>query len=67
MIVKVPIKWLEIAGNTVIAPDLRGVPGVEFSAFIDKNDTHIIVEVQGDLGDVTVPIFNSEEEAKASL
>ena len=67
MIVKVPIRWQEIAGKTVITPDLRGVPGVEYSMFIDKNDTHIIVDVMGNFGDVTVPIFNSEEEARATL
>lgn len=67
MFVKVPIRWQEIAGKTVIAPDLRGVEGVEWSSFIDKNDTHLIVEIGGNIGTVTVPTYETKEEAIASL
>lgn len=67
MFVKVPIRWQTIAGNTVIAPDLRGVEGVEWSSFIDKNDTHLIVEVGGNIGTVSVPVYETKEEAIQSL
>ena len=67
MFAKVPIRWQEIAGKTVITPDLRGVEGVEWSSFIDKNDTHLIVEVGGNIGNVTVPVYETKEEAIQSL
>ena len=67
MIVKVPIKWQTIAGNTVLTPDLRGVEGAEFATFIEKNDTHMIVEVEGSLGNISVPIYNTKEEGVQSL
>lgn len=67
MIVKVPIKWMTIAGNQVLTPDLRGVEGAEFATFIEKNDTHMIVEVDGNIGTVSVPIYETKEEAINSL
>ena len=67
MIVKVPIKWMTIAGNQVLTPDLRGVEGAEFATFIEKNDTHMIVEVQGNFGTISVPTYNSKEEAIKDL
>lgn len=67
MFVKVPIRWQEIAGNTVITPDLRGVEGVEWSSFVDKNDTHLIVEVGGNIGTVSVPSYETKEEAILDL
>lgn len=67
MLVKVPIKWMTIAGNQVLTPDLRDVEGAEFATFVSKDDTHMIVEVDGKLGVVSVPTYNSKEEAVKDL
>lgn len=67
IIAKVPIKWINICGSTVLAPDLDGIEGAAQASYVGKNDTHMIVTVDGNIGTVTVPTYNSESEGLADL
>lgn len=67
MIVKVPIKKMEVAGNIILAPDLSGIKGVELTSLISRDDTHMIVKVEGNIKSVSAPIYNSKEEAILDL
>lgn len=67
IIAKVPIKWMDICGNTVLAPNLDGIEGAAYASYVGKNDTHMIVTVEGNLGTITVPTYDTEQEALADL
>ena len=65
----VPIKWVSIAGNTVIAPDIDAAPGAIEARYIAHNENNqMAVVLSGNSIDTSgLQTFQTREAAIAAL
>lgn len=64
----VPIKFVLVAGQTIIAPDIEVVPGANEARYLSHNTNNMAVHLSGENMDTSgVTVYETSEAAIAAL